>query len=124
MSHKTILVGAAALVAVLVSTSQAQAWGAYHAGYTHVGYGGVQHYGHTTAVGPYGAYSGSHYGSYGGGGAYHAGYGEGYHYGGYGGTYGGYHYGGTSTYGSYYNAGYGTANIYGGGYTGGVYRVY
>jgi hypothetical protein len=125
MSRKAMMLGAAALVAVLVTTSQARAWGAAHVGYTHVGYGGVQHYGHTTAVGPYGAYSGSHYGSYGAGGAYHYGTGAGYHYGGYGGaSYGGYHYGGTSTYGNYYYGGIGGPSIYGTPYASGVYRVY
>ena len=71
---RQILFFALALAALLLSrTSKAQAWGACHVGYTHVGYGGVQHYGHTAAVGPYGAYSGSHYSSYGAGGAYHVG---------------------------------------------------
>ncbi len=97
------LVLAAALL-VLGTSSRAHAWGAYHAGYTHVGPYGVQHYGHTVAAGPYGAYSGSHVSGfgYGGGyaGAYHASYGSpigGYHpyspayTGGY--AVGGYHYG-------------------------------
>jgi hypothetical protein len=94
---------AAALVTLLVS-SQAQAWGGYHVGYTHVGPGGAYHYGRTVGYGGYGGYSGAHYGAYGYGGAsrygYHYSYGERYG-GGYSGGYhyspsyyGGYHYGG------------------------------
>jgi hypothetical protein len=80
----------AALLLTLLVAPEVQAWGAYHSGYTHVGYGGVQHYGSTTLVGPYGGvYSGSHGGSYGYGGGYHYGYHSGYGYGGYG---EGYHY--------------------------------
>ena len=114
MLHRYLLVATAVLFATLLTATDVQAWGAYHAGYTHVGPGGVYHYGRTAAVGPYGAYSGGHAGFYGaGGGAYHAGYGA--HYGGYGGyhpytpSYGGYHYGGVG-YGGY------------GGYRGGYYR--
>ena len=58
-------------------SSEAHAWGAYHAGYTHVGPSGVYHAGTT-----------SYHGGYGGG--YHSG--GGYHYGGASGG-GGYHYG-------------------------------
>jgi hypothetical protein len=94
---------AAALLAALAAAPEAQAWGAYHVGYTHVGPGGAYHYGRTTAVGPYGAYSAGHVGGYGAyGGAYR--YGYHYNYGGgpYTGTvhyayhYGGYPYGGYS----------------------------
>ncbi len=73
-----------AAAATLMTTAKAQAWGAYHVGYTHVGPYGVQHYGRTVGVGPYGAYSGAHYGAYGGyraGYSYGARYGEAYHYG-------------------------------------------
>ena len=78
--------GLALLVALatLMTANDARAWGAFHAGYTHFGPGGVYHYGRTAAVGPYGAYSGAHVGGYGAyGGAYHAGYGYGERYGGY-----------------------------------------
>ena len=95
---------AAALLALLVS-SQARAWGGYHVGYTHVGYGGVYHYGRT---GFYGGY-GDRYGGYGGG----------YRYGGYrygGDAYGGYRYGGYHYSPSYYGD-------YGGVYTRPGYRI-
>ena len=109
MFRKFLFLTLAAAAVALVTSSQAQAWGGFHVGYTHVGYGGVQHYGRTVGVGPYGAYSGAHYGSYGYGGAYHAGYGYGERYGGYGayhyGGYGGYHYGGYPYYGDAYRAG-------------------
>jgi peroxin-13 len=108
MLRRAFFLAIAALLAALSAPSDARAWGCYHAGYTHVGYGGVQHYGTTSFYGG-GRYGGvSHYG-YTGGGAY-----GGYHYGGtsayrggYGGYYGGYHYGG-----------------YGGGYSTGYYRAW
>ena len=109
MLRKFLFLTLASAAMALVTSSQAQAWGAYHVGYTHVGYGGVQHYGHTSVAGPYGGYSGSHYGAYGAGGSYHAGYGYGDRYGSYGGYhyggYSGYHYGGYPAYGSEYRAG-------------------
>jgi hypothetical protein len=114
--RKTVFLAAAATLVALLTTPEARAWGGYHVGYTHVGYGGAYHYGRTVGVGPYGrAYSFGHVGGYGAyGGAYHAGFGSvygGYHpYSAYGATagyrYGGYHYGG----------------VYGGGYRAGVYR--
>jgi hypothetical protein len=91
----------ATLLTVLVS-SQAQAWGGYHVGYTHVGYGGVYHYGRT---GFYGGY-GDRYGGYGG-------YRYGYRYG-YGDRYGGY-------YGYHYSPSY--YGNYGGVYTRPGYRI-
>jgi hypothetical protein len=110
---RQILFGALATIALVLATaSKAQAWGCCHAGYTHVGYGGVQHYGSTTVTGRYGnTYSGAHYGSTSAYGGYHAGYGSssygGYHAyaGGYTGGYatGGYHYG---------SVGYGTTGYY------------
>jgi hypothetical protein len=98
------------LVAVLTAR-EARAWGAYHVGYTHVGYGGVQHYGRTYAYGARGVYAGGRgYGHAG----YHAGYAYGDPYGVYGAYapayYGGYHYGGF---------GYGRVS---GGYRAGYYR--
>ena len=119
--RSTLLLWAAAIMAALALSSEAQAWGCRHVGYTHVGPSGVYHYGHTSAVGPYGAYSGGHAGAYGYGGAsYHAGYGGGYHAG-YAG-YGGYHYG-SSAYGGYHYGGYGmAADPY--AYRAGVYRYY
>jgi hypothetical protein len=105
MLRQTLLPVLAATVVALGSPSKANAWGAYHAGYTHVGPSGVQHWGHTGAVGPYGAYSGGR--SFGTAGGYR--YGSGYHYGG--SAYGGYHYGG-----------FGGASLYGGAYRAGYYR--
>jgi hypothetical protein len=89
---------AATLLALLVS-SQAQAWGGFHVGYTHVGYGGVYHFGRT---GFYGGY-GNRFGAYGG-------YRYGYRYG-YGDRYGGY-------YGYHYSPSY-----YDGVYTRPGYRI-
>jgi hypothetical protein len=94
MFTKTVFVAVAGMLLSLLTASKAQAWGACHVGYTHIGYGGVQHYGRTVGVGPYGGgYSAGRYGSYGAYGGYRAGYGGygGYHYAGYGGAaYGGY----------------------------------
>jgi hypothetical protein len=121
MRHKTIGLALVTILLVLGTSTSVQAWGAYHAGYTHFGPSGVYHYGRTSAYGPYGGYSGAHvshygYGGYGGYGAYHGEGGYPYHsVGGYG-SYGGYH----------YNAGYESAYRYGGyygsGYRGGYYR--
>jgi hypothetical protein len=50
---RSILVPALlAAAAGLLTASHAHAYGACHTGYTHVGPGGVQHVGQTTAVGP------------------------------------------------------------------------
>lgn len=114
MFRKLSLAAVAAVCVALLTPSDARAWGARHVGYTHVGPGGVQHYGATAAVGPYGAYSGAHAGAYGYGGAYHAGYGEAYRSG------GAYHYG--TGYGGAYH--YGAVQTAGGAYAGGVYRRY
>lgn len=113
MLYKTLFVALAATVITLWTSSPVQAWGAYHVGYTHVGYGGVQHYGRTAAVGPYGAYGSAHYGGVGYGGAYRGGYGYGDRYGG---AYG-YHAG----YGGYDYGGFRAGGVYG-GYRAGVYR--
>jgi hypothetical protein len=68
------LLAAVAGLAALTAPSEADAYGAAHVGYTHVGPNGVQHYGATAASGPRGAYEGSHTSAYGAaGGAYHAG---------------------------------------------------
>jgi hypothetical protein len=115
MFRKTLIAAIAAALALVLAASRAEAWGAAHVGYTHVGPGGVQHYGRTAVSGPYGSYSGGHASSYEAGGAYRTG-------GGYAtGTTGaaGYHYSGTSSYGAHYGTGYGTVGTYGGG---GVYR--
>jgi hypothetical protein len=123
MLRKTIFLSVAATLAALLTAPEARAWGGFHVGYTHVGYGGVQHWGRTAVEGPYGAYSGGHYGAYGRyGGSYRAGYGGGYRSG-YGEGYGGYHsysaYGATGGYGY---GGYHYGGAYGGGYNAGVYR--
>ncbi len=118
--QRLLFIIALATILVLGAVPKTHGWGAYHVGYTHVGYGGVQHYGRTVAVGPGGVYGGARYGSYGYGGVYRGGYGYGERYGGlygygayapvYGGGYavGGYHYGG----------------VYGDAYRAGVYRRY
>jgi hypothetical protein len=92
MLNKSLFAACLVVLALLASSSKAQAWGAAHVGYTHVGPGGVYHAGATGYRG-YGGYGG--YRSGGG-----VGYGGGYRYGV--GGYGGYHYGG---YGGY-RAGY------------------
>lgn len=75
MLRKCILVALAFLLASVVSSSKAQAWGGYHVGYTHVGYGGVYHAGYTR-VGGYGDRYGSYrYGGYDRYGGYRYGYG-------------------------------------------------
>jgi hypothetical protein len=98
MLRKPLFLAVAVCAAALATSSKAQAWGAYHVGYTHVGPSGVHHYGYTGAYGAGRYGSVSHYGSTG----------YGYHYGGtrtYGGAYGGYHYGGAA-YGGYHYGGY------------------
>lgn len=65
MFRKAILTSLVATAIAALTPATAEAWGAIHTGYTHVGYGGVQHYGRTTAYGPYGAYHGYHAGGYG-----------------------------------------------------------
>jgi hypothetical protein len=118
MLRRFLVLGLLATAATLLTSSRAHAWGAYHVGYTHVGAGGVEHYGRTVGVGPYGAYSGGHVGAYGYGGAsYHAGYGYGERYG----SYGSYHYA-ASPYGGSYYGGMSSAGLYGGAYSAGVYR--
>jgi hypothetical protein len=73
--RKTLFLVFAAILVALATSSEARAWGAYHAGYTHYGpVTGFSHAGATRAYGPYG-------------GAYHS---SAYHYGGYAGGYGGY----------------------------------
>jgi hypothetical protein len=97
MLRETFFLILAAVLAALVASTEARAWGGYHVGYTHVGPAGAYHYGRT---GVYGGY----------GGAYRYGYGVGgVHYG-YGGVYG-------APYGAYYG-GY----RYVPGYYGGAYR--
>ncbi len=99
MHRKILCLALVAAAATLMLSTKAQAWGAYHGGYTRVGPEGVQHYGRTVGVSPYGAYSGAHYGAYGAYGASRGGYSSGERHGG---SYGGasYHYGNDS-YGSY-----------------------
>lgn len=87
MLRRTMLLMGCAGWAILAIPAMVHAYGCYHAGYTHVGYGGVQHVG-TTGV-HYGGTTAVHYGGYGG--VYRApavvpyqGYSYGaYHYGGY-----------------------------------------
>lgn len=80
MLRNTLVVALAMLLASVLASSKAQAWGGYHVGYTHVGYGGIYHAGYTRVggYGAYGAYGGYRYGDYG------------YRYGGYRYGYGGY----------------------------------
>jgi hypothetical protein len=106
MIHKIITLSALVAAPLLSMPTKADAWGAAHVGYTHVGPNGVYHAGKTAAVGPGGAYAGGHAGAYGYGGAsYHAGY-AGAARPGYGGAYGGYHYDYRYTGGAHYNYGY------------------
>jgi hypothetical protein len=73
MSKKIILATLAiGLVALLPAT--VSAYGACHAGYTHVGPNGAYHTGTTVGYGPHGAYETSHTTAVSGGGAYHEGY--------------------------------------------------
>ncbi len=98
MLRNILCLALAATAMTLITSTKAQAWGAYHVGYTHVGPNGVQHYGRTEAYGANGAYSGSRYGSSGGYGGYRGGSSYGARYGG---SYGGaYHYS-SERYGSY-----------------------
>ena len=111
MLQKFVIAAVAAVLLAGLLPSKAEAWGAVHRGYTHVGPNGVYHVGHTAGVGPYGGFSTGHVGAYGAyGGAYHAGYGGAarYGYGDYRYGYGGYHYAP-----SYYGGAYGVARPYG-----------
>lgn len=106
MLRKTLLSAALAGLVSLLLSAEAQAWGGYHVGYTHVGPGGVQHVGATGYRGPAGggAYRGGYAygaGGYRGGAAYAGGYRAGYGGAAYrGAAVGGYHYSPT------YSAGY------------------
>jgi hypothetical protein len=121
MLRKFLLLALAAPLLALGLTSKAQAWGAVHAGYTHVGPGGVYHQGYTAERGPYGGTSvqrSGGYAGYGGAGGYHAEYGHT----GYGGSYGA-AYGGYRSYTPSYSGGYAAGGYhYSGGYQAGVYR--
>jgi len=99
MLKKIMLSAVVAAVASLWAPAKAEAYGACHTGYTHVGPNGCYHTGSTAVSGP-----GGTYGRTSTGGAYHTG-----------GAYGGaYHTGGA--YGATYHAGYGGASVTGGGY--------
>jgi hypothetical protein len=90
MLKKILTLAGLAALAALLMPSTAEAYGAAHVGYTHVGPNGVYHTGETAVSGPGGTYEAGRTAAYGaGGGAYHAGYGAGA---GYGGAAGGYHY--------------------------------
>jgi hypothetical protein len=115
MLSKTVFLGLTAMLLALTCAREAQAWGAYHAGYTHFGAGGVYHYGTTAVAGPYGAYGGYRAGGVGA-------YGGGYHYGYGGAAYGGYNSYYPNTYGGYAAGGYHYG--YGGAYGAGVYRAW
>jgi len=118
MCQKLLFLALAATLVVLGTAAEAQAYGAAHVGYTHVGPGGVQHYGATAVSGPYGSYGGSHASaSSASGGAYHTGSATEVHYGGTTST-GGYHYA-TGTTGAYSAGGYHTGGVY----AAGVYRA-
>ena len=103
MLRKTCILVAAAVLVTLAVSSEAQAWGGFrHVGFTRYNpYTGLHHYGYTEAYrGGYGGYGGYRYGGYG--------------------AYGGYRYGGYGAYGAYP---YGTYGGYG-GYRYGYYRGY
>jgi hypothetical protein len=74
MLRKILFAPLAVALATLLLPSLAHAWGAYHAGYTHVGPTGVQHVGYTTTSGGGSAYHSGYTTTSGGGSAYHAGY--------------------------------------------------
>jgi hypothetical protein len=103
MKRKTFLLGIAALLAALVTPSDAGCWGCYHAGFTHFGYGGIRHFGTTDL------YGADRYG-----GVAHYGY-----VGGYRGVYDRYPYG---VYGAYRYGGYPYGVYPYGGYRVGYYR--
>jgi hypothetical protein len=89
MLNKIILLVAVATLTALLTPSRVDAYGAAHAGYTHVGPNGVYHTSETVARGPGGTYEAGRTTAYGErGGAYHAGYGGAA----VGGAAGGYHY--------------------------------
>ena len=77
MLRRTVFLVIAAVAVTLATSSKAEAWGAFHLGYSHYGpVTGFSHYGATRVGGAYGgAYGASayHYGGYGRGGAYAAG---------------------------------------------------
>jgi hypothetical protein len=106
MRRSFLFLALAATFLMLGTSSRAQAWGAYHVGYTQVGYGGIYHYGRTVGVGPYGAYYGGRdlgYGAYGGLPRY----------------------GGYRAYSPYYSGGYALGGYnYGIYYRAGVYRAW
>jgi hypothetical protein len=112
MLRKTLFPALAAGLVTLLLAAEAQAWGGYHVGYTHVGPNGAYHVGATGVRGGYGggavyrggaAYGGAYRGGAAYGGAYRAGGGVAYR----GAAVGGYHY----------------SPSYSGGYAAGV-RVY
>src|SRR5262249_28853019 len=76
---KTLLLSATIAVVWLLSTPrELNAYGARHIGYTHVGPSGVYHAGRTVGYGPGGAFATGHTGAYGyGGNYYRGGYGAG-----------------------------------------------
>ncbi|HKB42215.1 MAG TPA: hypothetical protein VKD72_37660 [Gemmataceae bacterium] len=111
MLRNPLFLALLASLATLLTSARAQAWGAFHAGYTHFGPGGFYHVGRTAVGG---------YGGWGGIGGYHYGYG-GYHYGGF----GGYHYGyGVPFGGAYEVGGYHYSPAYYGDYGGAHVGVY
>jgi len=72
MFRKTLYVSVAVILGAIASPSRTEAYGCYHAGYTHYSSAtGLHHYGYTEAGrGGYGArYGGYHYGGYHAGGA-------------------------------------------------------
>ncbi len=108
MLNKLILPAVVAALMVLTMPSQVEAYGAAHAGYTHVGPGGAYHTSATAVAGPRGVDMTGHTTAVGyGGGVYHSGYGAAAGYGG-----AGYHYGyggvgasyGYNSHGANYNA--------------------
>lgn len=68
----------AAAALMTVSAATARAWGVAHAGYTHVGPGGVYHAGETAVATPYGARTTESVRGVSPAGGYHAAYGTAY----------------------------------------------
>lgn len=109
MYRKILIPALAATLVTLLVSSQAQAFGGYHAEYTHVGPNGVYHVQGTEVGGAGGAYGGAHATAVGGtgGSTYHPGYSVPYGTPVGGASAGGYHY----------------SPSYSGGYSGGEVRV-
>jgi hypothetical protein len=77
MFRKTLFIACALIIGVIATPSRTEAYGCYHAGYTHYSSAtGLHHYGYTDVDrrgygASYGAHYGYHYGGYRAGGAHY-----------------------------------------------------